>query len=104
MRFRVWGLGLEFGAKNSGFRISGFELRGTGSGFRRNVKRFRRGLVFKAQRFSYHSAAGLRVIEKKRRFRVRETCARISQGSSGFKVQGSGFGFKGFGFGFGGWG
>ena len=34
---------------------------------RRNVKRFRGGLVFKAHRLLYHSTLGLRVIKKKRR-------------------------------------
>ena len=33
---------------------------------RRNVKRFRGGLVFKAHRLVYHSNHGLRVIKKKR--------------------------------------
>ena len=32
---------------------------------RRNVKRFRGGLVFKAHRLLYHSTLGLRVIKKK---------------------------------------
>jgi len=34
---------------------------------RRNVKRFRGGLVFKAHRLLYHSTLGLRVTTKKRR-------------------------------------
>jgi len=34
---------------------------------RRNVKRFRGGLVFKAHRRFYHSTLGLRVIEKRKR-------------------------------------
>jgi len=34
---------------------------------RRNVKRFRGGLVFKAHRLVYHSALGLRVIKKKKK-------------------------------------
>ena len=33
---------------------------------RRNVKRFRGGLVFKAHRLLYHSTLGWRVIKKKR--------------------------------------
>ena len=33
---------------------------------RRNVKRFRGGLVVKAHRLVYHSTLGLRVIKKKR--------------------------------------
>ena len=33
---------------------------------RRNVKRFRRGLVFKARRLVYHSTLGSRVINRKR--------------------------------------
>ena len=33
-------------------------------GFRRNVKRFRGGLVFKAHRLLHHSTLGLRVIKK----------------------------------------
>jgi len=35
---------------------------------RRNVKRFRGGLVFKAHRLLHHSAPGLRVIKKKKRY------------------------------------
>jgi len=35
-----------------------------------NVQRFRGGLVFKAHRLLYHSALGLRVIKKKKKFRV----------------------------------
>ena len=34
---------------------------------RRNVQRFREGLVFKAHRLLYHSTLGVRVIEKKKR-------------------------------------
>jgi len=34
---------------------------------RRNVKRFRGGLVFKAHRLVYHSTLGLRVIKKKKK-------------------------------------
>ena len=34
---------------------------------RRNVKRFRGGLVFKAHRLLYHSTLGLRIIKKRRR-------------------------------------
>jgi len=37
-----------------------------GASLRRNVKRFRGGLVFKAHRLVYHSTLGLRVIKKKR--------------------------------------
>jgi len=37
----------------------------TGSGFRMQGLRFRRGLVFKAHRLLYHSTLGLRVIKKK---------------------------------------
>ena len=33
---------------------------------RRNVNRFRGGLVFKARRLFYHSTLGLRVIKKKK--------------------------------------
>jgi len=33
----------------------------------RNVKRFRRGLVFKAHRWLHHSTLGSRVIKKKKR-------------------------------------
>jgi len=33
---------------------------------RRNVKRFRGGLVFEAHRLLYHSTLGLRVIKKKK--------------------------------------
>ena len=38
---------------------------------RRNAKRFRGGLVFKAHRLLYRSALGLRVIKKKTRRLVR---------------------------------
>jgi hypothetical protein len=37
---------------------------------RRNVKRFWRGLVFKAHRLLYHSTLGSRVIKKKKKYRV----------------------------------
>ena len=37
---------------------------------RRNVKRFRGGLVFKAHRLLYHSTLGLRVIKKKNKNRI----------------------------------
>ena len=36
---------------------------------RRNVKRFRGGLVFKAHRLLYHSTVGLRVIKKEKKYR-----------------------------------
>ena len=45
---------------------------------RRNVKRFRGGLVFKADRLLYHSSLGLKVIKKKkkgRRGRARSSTA-----------------------------
>jgi len=42
-------------------------LRGWARTLRRNVKRFRGGLVFKAHRLLYHSTLGLRVIKKKKR-------------------------------------
>ena len=39
----------------------------------RNVKRFRREIVFKANRLLYHSTLGSRVIKKKKKYRrVRE--------------------------------
>ena len=44
-----------------------WQARSKNSYLSRNVKRFRRGLVFKAHRRVYHSTLGLRVIEKKRR-------------------------------------
>ena len=47
---------------------------------RRNVKRFRGGLVFKAHRLLYHSTLGSRVLNKKK------------------EVEGSGFRGSGFGF------
>jgi len=34
---------------------------------RRNVKRFRGGLIFEAHRLLYHSTPGLRVIKKKKK-------------------------------------
>ena len=45
----------------SGVRVSGKE------GLRRNVKRFRGGLVFQTHRLLYHSTLGLRVIRKKKK-------------------------------------
>jgi len=44
-------------------------VRGGGGGEvrRRNVKRFRGGLVFKAHLLLHHSTLGLRVIKKKKR-------------------------------------
>ena len=39
---------------------------GEGDGLRRNVNRFRGGLVCKARRLVYHSTLGLRVIKKKK--------------------------------------
>jgi len=65
----VEGLGIRI--SSLGFEVPGFGLRVEGGGFtslRRNVKRFRGGLVFKAHRLVYH----LRVIKKKRRLTSRE--------------------------------
>ena len=45
---------------------------------RRNVKRFRGGLVFKAHRLLYHSTLGLRVIEKKKWLRGLNKFNRVS--------------------------
>jgi len=47
-----------------------------GSLLRRNMKRLRGGLVFKAHSFYYHSTLGLRVKDKKKRF----TCPRFQKG------------------------
>ena len=41
---------------------------------RRNMKRFRGGLVFKAHRLLYHSILGLRVIKKKKKKMHAEAC------------------------------
>ena len=48
----------RFAPGDSGYAGSGAEL------LRRNVKRFRGGLVFKDHRLVYHSSLGLRVIKK----------------------------------------
>jgi len=50
-------------------RVSGlgFVVWGGGPALRRDVKRFRGGLVFKVHRLLYDSTLGLRVIKKKRR-------------------------------------
>ena len=56
--------------------------------FRRNVKRFRDGLVFKAHLLVYHSTLGSRVIQGTG-FRVQGSGFRVQ--GSGFRVQGSGF-------------
>jgi len=61
-------------------RVSGFGLRVQGFGVRDcgwsyHVKRFRGGLVFKAQRLMYHSTLGLRVIKKKK-YQTRRTAAK----------------------------
>ena len=42
---------------------------------RRNVKRFRGGLVFEAHRLAYHSTLGLRVIKKKKKKKSPTTSA-----------------------------
>jgi len=44
------------------------DLEHPGELLRRNVNRFRGGLVFKAHRLVYHSTLGLRVIKKKKKF------------------------------------
>ena len=44
-------------------------IRGVEQLLRRNVKRFRGGLVFEAHRLLYHSTLGLRVIKKKQKIR-----------------------------------
>ena len=72
---------------------------------RRNVKRFRGGLVFKADRLLYHSTLGLRVIKKKKFLRCEPALRFRLQGlgvgvwDAGFRVQGSGFRVQGSGFG-----
>jgi len=92
-----------------GRKVSGSGLRASG---RRNVKRFRGGLVFKAHRLVYHSTLGLRVIKKRKKIKVtrvwgvgfREQQRRVF-GVSGFRdqnvkcsgVEGSGM-KTGFGF------
>jgi len=82
-----------------------------------SVKRFRRGLVFKAHRLAYHPTLGLRVIKARRsvEFRVQGFGVRVSGfgvrvsvfGSrvsgfelrvSGFELRVSGFGFRASGF------
>jgi len=57
--------------------VYGLELRVEGCGLRRrNVKRFRGGLVFTAHRLVYHSTLGWRVINnKKTRLRRGGPCA-----------------------------
>ena len=62
---------------------------------RRNVKRFRGGLVFKAHRLVYHSPLGLRVVKKKKKYlfpaRCRANVAHIRQprpdSGPGFKAK-----------------
>ena len=49
---------------SSASRTHGYALR------RRNVQRFRGGLVFEAHRLVYHSTLGVRAIEKKKRHTV----------------------------------
>ena len=78
------------------------------------MERFQEGLVFKAHRLLYHSALGLRIIKKQKKFnfaamsnsalfRVWGSGSRV-QGSGlrvqgrGFRVQGSGFRVQGSGF------
>ena len=47
--------------------------------YARNVKRFRGGLVLKAQGIMYHSTLGVRVIKKKRRYaRTLECVSHVS--------------------------
>jgi len=55
---------------------------------RRNVKRFRGGLVFKAHRLFYPSTLGLRLITKRRRARL------LLEGLSEFPVSGPVSGFR----------
>ena len=69
---------------------------------RRNVKRFRGGLVFKAHRLLYHSTLGLRVTKKKKKKMDRSgrtNRAACGSGSKGwgldFGVEGSGWRVKG---------
>ena len=49
-----------------GYRISGIVFRIRWS-LRRNLKRFRGGLIFKPDRLLHHSTLGLRVMEKKKK-------------------------------------
>jgi len=51
----------QFGVRGQGYRLNQL--------LRRNVKRFRGGLVFKAHRLLYHSTLGLREIKKKKKKR-----------------------------------
>jgi len=89
--FRVPGSGFQvpgfgFRISVSGFRVPGFGFQVSGSGFRvqgvgrgtwaytvvgvqllrKNMKRFRGRLVFKAHRLVYHSTLGWKVIQKKK--------------------------------------
>ena len=52
------------------------------TGLCRNVKRFRRGLVFKAHRRLYHSTLGLRVIKKKKRRNRPSACRCVAHANS----------------------
>ena len=52
---------------------------GKGVGYRRNVQRFRRGLLCEAHRRVYHSTLGWRVIKK-----YRKALARGGRGRGGF--------------------
>ena len=70
-----------------GFRVWGMEF-GRNALLRRNVKRFRGGLVFKARRLLYHSTLGLRVIEKKRE-EEQPLQERLPERRVGVRVQGA---------------
>ena len=61
----------ESGAKASAIAGASLISICTAKEAHRNVKRFRGGLVFKAQRWWYHSTLGSRVIKKKRECTVR---------------------------------
>jgi len=95
-----------------GLRISGFGIWGTildGKewdqacfwfrgywGLRRNVKRFRGGLVFQAHRLVYHSTLGLKVIKKKKKD-VSFAFFILDKTGTGFGVSGCGIRVSGFG-------
>ena len=71
--------GWDLWVEGSRAHCSVFGVEGEGPGFRvllrRNAKRFREGLVFKAHRLVHHSTLGLRVTKenKKKNFRVERT-------------------------------
>ena len=67
LRYRVDGVGFRVSVRASGLGSGLPSLAPSRERMTRNVKWFRRGLVFKAHRLLYHSTLGLRVIKKKKR-------------------------------------